>query len=259
MASYRATRDFHLGATRMTVAKDEFVEVTGGKVSLKGNTYNVPGIEGIIDAGLLTPFGTAPLGTALTTVPRVSRPSPPPERVVAPPKAHDNPDKPHRWEAALFGNGESTCKVCGVTQSGGPAMGNIQADRPSLKYKYTDAYGVSIESLTELPCPVFIGHMGGAVAGTTHRVRKLKGQVESIEERLARLEDENANLRIEVGHRQQMALMLLERLVLASEAATPEVRVRLLPDHGEVMEILSIPEGVLDTPERVRVVDSEPS
>jgi len=111
---------------------------------------------------------------------------------------HLHPNKEHVWEDQFLGNGEKTCTRCGVT------MGNpmsINVTKKSLTYTYTDAYGVKISSLKELPCPLFVGDYGGGIANNTHRTRVLRkdvngvsGEVEALRERMRLLEARNLAL-----------------------------------------------------------------
>lgn len=231
------------------------VECFEGEVTIRHKTYKVAGLDGIIAAGLLEPLHppeTTELVALREQSPVRAQPllPPKPKEEPKPEPAHKNPDKPHVWEDTLFGNGHSTCKVCGVTRSGGPGWGNIRADKKSMPYQYTDAYGNSMQSLNELPCPLFIGDTNGALAGNIHRVRKLRGQVEgiderveTIDERLARLEQENDLLREQSARRQEVALRLLERIALAAESLPGnEIRQLLLPDPREVIDVLEVEE-----------------
>lgn len=259
MKTYRILRDVHIGALRkdFRVGDPLQVDTQGTHVLLKGTWTLVPGLADLVRVGILAP---AVEETSLTL--SKGPPEPPAKgsetltyqgesfKVTPAPPAAQNPDKPHVWMSD-WGDGGSTCRVCGVTVKGLNSLaGDIQADRPSFKYRYQDAYGVAIETLTELPCPVFVGQLGGAVAGTTHRVRKLTGKVESIEERVTRLESENNELRLQASRRQEIALDLLARLVTAAERLTvlgdSEVTPRLLVDRGDIIDVLSTPvEGEL--------------
>ena len=223
---YRATRDVSMGALRTTLKTGDPIEFNGITVRFRGVECQVPGIEAIITAGILTPVEDVPppqgreSTTALQVVqkhlpsvpayPIVERPS---ER---PPLPSEDPDKAHVWEEDLFGNGAKTCKVCGVTRTGGKGFGNIRVDKISMPWQYTDAYGETIQSLHELPCPTFIGDKGGAIMGTKVDVRRVRKRLnehdvkfESIEDRLARIEFENEWLRGELENRQQVDLSRL--------------------------------------------------
>ena len=255
MPTYIATREFNFGAIRQTLKQGDTVDVSGDIVLFRGTQYKVPGVHGIIGAGILKEAGS---DTAIVVaqnpqamVLRAPDSQPPPKaKPDKPAPAHLEPDKPHIWISDGLGINSNTCKVCGCTRTGGGLWGNIRADKPSMPYQYTDAYGVSIQSMHDLPCPLFIGDMGGAVAGTTHRVRKLKGQVEhmdtrveTMDDRLNRLELENIFLREQSARRQEVALSLLGRLVAAAEQLPAgEARTLLLPDHGEIIDILEVEE-----------------
>jgi len=107
-----------------------------------------------------------------------------------------------------------TCACCGVELvSGGPSLkggtpviGSIQADQPGMEYVYRDAGGLLITSFEPLACPIFIGNKPGNVAGAIMMdrvsIRALSGamhtvqyRMEGLEERVARLERDNAVLR----------------------------------------------------------------
>lgn len=110
-------------------------------------------------------------------------------------KTPEQKDKPHTWEDNLFGSAERTCKVCGVTWK--------PMNKSEYPYEYSDAMGRTIRSLVELHCPTFIGNTEGAAAETKQRVRNLNVDVRSLEDRLARLEEENIALRAEQAHREE--------------------------------------------------------
>ena len=270
MKSYRVLRDVHIGALRKDFRAGDTLQVDarGTHALSRGAWTPVPGLSDLVRVGILAP-------TAEETSLVLSKGPPEPLakgsevmtyqgesfKTTPTPPAALNPDKPHVWGGAdLFGRGERACRVCGVTcgSLNNPAAGDIQTDRPSFKYRYTDAYGVSIETMTELPCPVFVGQLGGAVAGTTHRVRKLTGKVEGIDERVTRLEEENQDLRVQASRRQEVALDLLSRLVSAAERLATlgdtEVTPSLLVDRGQIIDVLSSP-----VPERELVPVSEDS
>jgi len=70
-----------------------------------------------------------------------------------------------------------------------------------LNYVYRDAGGKELVSMVPLPCPAFVGHTDGKVAEHSLRIRSVTGRVESIEERLNRLESENSELRVALEQR----------------------------------------------------------
>ena len=136
---------------------------------------------------------------------------------------------------------------------------NIDVGKPSVGFKYTDAYGVSIHSMKELPCPLFVGDFGGGIANNTHRARKLTGKVENIDQRVERLEQENLILHEQASRRQEVALDLLERLVDAAERLAllgdTELAPHLLEGQSEIIDAIVIEE---EPRERVYVeLDSE--
>jgi hypothetical protein len=250
---YRVEKDFHFGAIRASLKAGSTLESDGSMVRYRGVEYTSAGLALLVTAGFLS-------ATETRALPVLHEPAPAAKKVLAKPghftsvedkgggvHAHTQPDKQHIWEGSLYGNGSKTCTVCGVTLKN---PDNIQVDRKSLKFQYVDAYNVSIESLKELPCPTFVGNLGGGVATNTHRTRKLTGRVESIDERLARLEGENQALRDRADKRQEVALDLLARLVTATERllelGDSEVGARLLPDHSDIIDAIVIePEKVL--------------
>jgi hypothetical protein len=236
MPHYKATKDFDFGALRLRVQAGEVLEHDGTNIHLRGNSQPFAGLTALLDGGFIVPSTT----TSTALVKPTAAPAPPPVQSAGPVPAHTNPDKAHQWGSPDFGSTSKVCRVCGVELvSSGGITGNIQADRKNLKYQYRDAYGVFIESMHELPCPVFIGQLGGAVAGTTHRVRKLTNRVETIDERVARLEQENAALRELTEQRQVEALELLRRLTQATEQLAVEAR-PALPDHSQIIDAFDV-------------------
>lgn len=142
-------------------------------------------------------------------------------------KTPEQKDKPHVWEQDLFGNGELTCKVCGVTYR---AM-----SRSEFPYEYSDAMGKTIRTLVELSCPVFIGNTEGAAAETKQRVRNLSSKVETIDERLQRLEEENQNLREQIQEQQSLSE---ERLTTWLVNIMQQAKGRMLEDRSILDNII---------------------
>jgi hypothetical protein len=286
--TFRALKDFHLGALRTQLKRGAPIEFNGSVVRFKGQVHVVQGFEQLVEAGFLAPedSGTAlsaPRSSSTTLALAVPLPELPevPQGPEGPEEPHErlslsavyggskesleklsrekgagkhaalNPDKKHSWESELMGNGEKTCSVCGCSLNN-PM--NIDVGKPSLGFKYTDAYGVSIHSMKELPCPLFVGDFGGGIATNTHRTRKLTGKVGSIDERVSMLERENTHLHEQAARRQEVALDLLERLVSAAERLAVlgdvELAPRLLPDKGDIIDAIIIEE----LPERELVV-----
>jgi hypothetical protein len=150
--------------------------------------------------------------------------------------AWKNPDKKHVWTSEMGISGE-VCDICGVTRE--PLL---NAGKPGLAHVYRDVYGIMIQSTKDLPCPLFVGDLGGGIATNTYATRKLKGQVETIEERVARLETANAWHQEQAAKRQEIALELLERLATAAERLADlgdtEVGPHLLADHGDIVDAI---------------------
>ena len=240
---YRATKDLHIGAIRSEIRAGDTVEFNGELVQLRGQSHRVPGFSELFRVGFFKQEDSSEL-----TAPLSENPPQEPEtltflgdsvKTTPTPPAHKNPEKPHVWESNLFGNSEKTCKVCGVTQRN-PLDRDL--GKPSLGFRYSDAYGVSINSMKELPCPVFVGDFGGAIASGTYRTRKLTGKVETIDERVTRLELENLELHARADKRQEVALDLLSRLVSAAERLVElgdsQVGLKLLVDKSEIIDVL---------------------
>lgn len=112
--------------------------------------------------------------------------------------------KPHIWDGQerFSSNTDTTCRVCGVTCQTDSV---IQADKRSLRYTYTDAYNVQIQSLTELGCPIFVGQVAGKVLAVEGQVKGVRTvlvehdtRVSSVEERLLQLEQDNQQLRAQL-------------------------------------------------------------
>lgn len=93
-----------------------------------------------------------------------------------------------------------TCRVCGVTMR----ADLIRADRRGMNFHYVDAFGTAMTSLVELSCPTFLGDVPGAVAETKGRVRNLDCQMETVHDRLDRLEKDNLYLREQLGAKIQL-------------------------------------------------------
>ena len=96
-------------------------------------------------------------------------------------------------------NGSLQCAVCGVQYFPNTKMVNKYKGKV---YYYMDAHNLTIISQKELPCPTFVGNVGGAVMdmkgkvkSVTNRVGGVEARVESTEERIAALEAENLLLR----------------------------------------------------------------
>jgi len=152
--------------------------------------------------------------------------------------AWNNPDKKHVWTSEMGISG-STCEICGVTR-----VSLMNVGKPGMTFQYTDAYGIQIQSMKDLPCPLFVGDLGGGIANNTYAIRKLKGQVETIDERLVRLEAANAWHQEQAAKRQEVALDLLERLATAAERLADlgdtEVGPHLLADHGDIVDAILV-------------------
>lgn len=158
---------------------------------------------------------------------------PPPDDAPKPQRPMKVPFKEHDWMTDWgSSDGSLTCKVCGVTRKSNLFL----ADKTSFKYHYTDAYDVSIASAEALPCPLFIGQLGGSLAETKIKVRDqnlrlggVEADVESIESRLDRLERENAELRIQVEAKQEINLDVLtdwlKEMAASSRQGLPSVPV----------------------------------
>lgn len=260
MPVYRAMRDFHFGAIRTHLKVGDPVFYDSGVAQFKGRVYDVSsGFNTLVSSGFLSldPEETAllpavpqkrPMGEVVLALKEVRKKVESKEREEGRAlPAHLNPEKEHIWESG-WGGGSQTCKTCGVTME----SEIIYADKRSLAYTYTDAYGVSIKTLKPLPCPVFVGDLGGGVAENTYRTRKLTGRVESIDERVERLESENAALMVRSERRQEVALDLLERLVRAAERLSAlgdnELGPKLLPDRSDIIDAI-----VVELPEKIRV------
>lgn len=146
-------------------------------------------------------------------------------------------------------DGGRTCRVCGVTER----VDLIRADRKradgSQQIHYTDAHGNNIVSFEELACPTYLGDPGSAAAYAKDQVRKVRGrvddvedQLETVDERLARLESDNDFFRQRLLEQPVLdATMVAEALLLIASGRVGgknvlAERVRaLLPDYGEIV------------------------
>lgn len=254
MAVYRATKNFHFGAIRSALKVGDPVFYAEGVVQFRNRAHEMPsGFETLVSSGFLTldPEETSllpdlpqkkPMAEVSAALKEIRKKVEKQERAEAKQlPAHLDPDKEHDWDGK-WGEG-MVCRVCGVSIP----QEIIYADKPSLGTTYIDAYGVTIRSIKPLPCPVFVGDLGGGVATNTHKTRKLTGKVESIEDRLEVLEVENVALMVRSERRQEVALDLLDRLVRAAERLSAlGDGANLLPDHSDIIDAI-----VVDLPEKV--------
>lgn len=186
-----------------------------------------------------------------------------PSPVQAPKPAKADPDRAHEWLSDPWSSSPSkTCRVCGVTER----LDLVRADRKGLKYNYVDAHGVTMSSMNELPCPLYIGDVGGTLADTKVRVRRLDGhldqtddRVAKLEKRLEQLEGDNADLRQQIERGVEINLdglvaWLQQMANLNAQAKLPTVPVRIAGLAYEVPKPVS---DLLTRVSAVKVIDSE--
>jgi hypothetical protein len=168
------------------------------------------------------------------------------------------------------------CGVCGVElvsggtslKGGNTVVGSIQADQAGLEYVYRDAGGLIITSFEPLSCPIFIGNkpgnMGGAIMESREKIRNLaRGahqttyRVETLEQRVDRLERENAVLREAVSQpidASAIVEFLADMVVAAARAKVQNVPVLIEGTQYALPEpVARVIIDVAAQPERERV------
>lgn len=136
------------------------------------------------------------------------------------------------------GDSSTQCLVCGVQYF--PNVSHPDKYR-GKSYTYIDAHNLTIISLKELPCPTFVGNVGGAVMdvkgkvkAVTNRVGGVEARVGSTEERLAVLEAENLMLRNQAAVTpEQFAEMVAQALLKSGNLQ------KLLPEYLPPQEIIT--------------------
>lgn len=143
--------------------------------------------------------------------------------------------------------GESSiqCRVCGVQYFPNTSY----PDRFSgPTYTYMDAHNVTIISQKALPCPTFVGNVGGAIMDmrgkvktVTNRVGGVETRMDSTEERLANLEAENLILRNQATTTpEEFAVMVAEALLKSGnfQKYLPEyIRPQDLAPERKIIEV----------------------
>ena len=266
MKSYRAARTFNIGDIRQEIPQGEIVQVepNGVHCIIRGTRHKVALLESMISSGFIVKADedeTAQLPAVRPSLlPAVNSPLPRPEERNAQgekiPFASDAAkmasgarpvaDKPHVWDSADWLNSMDgvTCKVCGVTK----VTSVIRADRMrgngTQQHHYRDAHGNDITSLEELSCPTYLGDPGSAAALAKEHVRRVRGRVdnvevrvETIEDRLARLESENVALREMLSNQDAIAEIVLAKLVERKALPPPPP---LEPDIEPAVEVVRV-------------------
>ena len=149
--------------------------------------------------------------------------------------------KPHVWDGQekFSSSFDKTCRVCGVTCKTDSV---IQADKRSLRYTYTDAYNVQIQSLTELGCPTFVGQVAGKVLAVETQVKGVRSvlvgvdtRVSSVEERLLQLEQQNQQLQAQLQIAQSVdvtaLLAWMQQFVGPDKQLTDFIDVEFMPEN----------------------------
>lgn len=131
--------------------------------------------------------------------------------------------------------GGAVCKVCGVSVR----TDLVRADRKGMKYHYVDAYGIALTSMVELFCPTFLGDVPGAVGEAKQRVRHLDVQMETVHDRLDRLEADNQYLREQLEAKIQLDVDSLVAWLgqMAKMAATAQLPMAPVTVAGLGLEI----------------------
>jgi hypothetical protein len=157
----------------------------------------------------------------------------------------DRPWKPagreHDWGPwEQFVNTPSrSCRVCGVYQEG--------------RNTYKDVHGRTIWSTEALACPTFIGDVNGAIAETKEKVRGILDSMETIEQRVTRLEAENVELKAQIDAKTIDMTAFVRWLAEQVQAQmSQQQQVHVLPDPIRKL----LPEPILRTFDR-DVIDVE--
>lgn len=221
MTPHRATRDIHLGGLRMSLRQGEVIlaHADGATVTIRGKAHLLPVLDALITSGALKAEPAA-VGAQLPAVtaralpaqaPAPAAPDPKPlnargERVpFASPEAlaangvRPEAGRQHVWDGADWLNNTDgpVCKVCGVTKlsEGRLILVDRQRGDGTQQHHYRDAHGNMITTFEELSCPVYVGDANSAAATAKEHVRRVRGRIDEVETRLARLEAENLALR----------------------------------------------------------------
>lgn len=250
--SYRATRSINLGQIREDLRPGDIIDFDGVLTRVRGKEHRIANTGVLIMSGWLVP-ADAPLVPVMTPPPPPPAPAPsgpakPEERhpVLASmspeakeadgkrPKANQQhvwgggPNSPD-WLNSLDSGGR-TCRVCGVTEN--PSL--IRADRMrgngKQQFHYVDAHGNAITSFEELSCPTYLGDPGSAAAIAKEHVRRVRGRVdeidgklETVDDRLDKLEADNEFLRQRLLEQPILdANMVAEALLIIAQKARPD-------------------------------------
>jgi hypothetical protein len=240
-----ALRAFHCGELRSKVFEGE-------RVLLEDKTARALSAAGFVELTGMFAVDRPTKGVRDIT-PKPVRISDSPQEKGEGIPTHLHPNKKHVWESELLGNGEKTCARCGVTMHN-PLSVNVS--KKSLSYTYTDAYGVQISSLKELPCPLFVGDVGGGIANNTYRTRTLRkdlndvgSEVDVLKERMRLLEERN--LMLEEFLREKLGPEAREIQVIDVDpgevAATPQISEEMdleppTENHPELVEVTERPD-----------------
>lgn len=276
--TYRVTKDLSLGQIRRVFQVGETIEFNGSMTRINGVEHRISTIDLIINNKWLVPvYEETAITIAAPQLPAVviEKPVEKTEPLVRIPFASKEAkeadgvrpvaNKPHVWSGGGVGdwlNSEDgpVCKVCGVTK----LTNLIRADRTrgdgKQQHLYRDATGNLLTSLEELSCPTYIGDPGSAAALAKEHVRRVRGRVdeidgklETVDDRLTRLEEDNEFLRQRLIDQPVLnAEMVAEALlIIASKAnAAPKIaeriRMLLLPtiEKEEILSPLLEPELV---------------
>lgn len=121
-------------------------------------------------------------------------------------------------------DGGRVCAVCGVQESTGSVV--MPGMAKGMAYVYRDATNKEIVSGIPLGCPTFVGHVNGSIGEAKQRIRGLDVQMETVHDRLDRLEADNLYLREQLEAKIQLDVTGLVAWLgtmakLAAEAQLP--------------------------------------
>lgn len=241
--TYKTLREFHHGSLRKQVPVGALLEYNPQDKTVK---YNGESYTGFVPEALLS-NKYIEVTTTPPTVYNTEQP-PPHEKPKLTPIAWVS----HKWDTSFngtieLGYGRRTCTHCGVTEDTSATL----TDKTALKYIYTDAYGVSIHTMEPLPCPTFLGHVGGATAAnkqsikavtanvleTKETVNKIDQRVLSVEDRILALEEENKALHQALLERDTMLKDVLLALKEVKQIAHNPMTNKPVWDSEDAIEV----------------------
>ena len=239
---YRATKNIALGQLRRTLHTGDIVEYDGLVTRIAGQEYTLPTMDEVLShkwlilveeeradivqveattVSYLTPVLPAPPPSASDVNAhgdRITFASPEAKSANGRrPKANaqhvwdsDSPTHQPSWLNNLNGR---TCVVCGVTETQNIRVDRQRADGRKV-FSYEDAHGKKITSFEELSCPTYIGDAESAAAIAKDHIRRVRGRVDDVEDRLETVDDRLTRMEADNDFLRQR---LLDRPILNAE------------------------------------------